>query len=290
MQIFFYILFFVVGACMGSFLCCQARRLHLRQGKKKRSKLSPRSICLHCKKQLKWYDNLPILSWLTLRGRCRYCHHKIGIAEFISELLGGIALLVVFVSFDYTVSAGGSPTFFGAFPPQDITNSFYSIAPANYLLLFATVVFIFVLFFLAIYDGLYGELPTLFLTIAIIIACIILAIRTYSVISLALFSPELIWRPLLSVAFFGGLYLLLYLISKGKWVGDGDWLLATAVSLALASPYLTLIALFLTNFLASAIMLPTMKSSKTHKIHLGPFMVAAFVIVLAFSGPLMSVF
>ena len=82
---------FILGACFGSFLCCQARRLRLKEGKKPKSKKLPaRSICLSCGYQLKWYDNLPIFSWLLLRGKCRKCRQKIGILEVLSEL--GLAL------------------------------------------------------------------------------------------------------------------------------------------------------------------------------------------------------
>lgn len=297
MQVFCYIIFFIIGSCFGSFLCCQARRLHYREThasiKSKKSKtnkpksnipkLNPRSICLHCKKQLKWYDNIPIVSWLILRGRCRFCHSKYGIAELLSEVLGGIALLAIFVAFDYAVGSR-SLTLFGIFPLQDITSSFWTIDVTNYIILGLTVIFTFTLFFLAIYDGLYGELPTRFLIISIILATVILAIRIVTALSFATFSAELIWRPLIAVLILGGLYFLLYLMSKGKWVGDGDWLLATAIALALASPWLALFTLFLANFFACLVTLPTMRISKTHKIHLGPFLVAAYVVVLSFAG------
>lgn len=255
---------FVIGACLGSFLCCQARRLHYNTTHKSKLR-SSRSICLHCHKQLKWYDNLPIVSWLVLRGKCRFCHRSIGWAELLSELGLAIAFLLL-----------GTRLNIGAIPPLEWT--FFIL----------TLIYTTVIAFLAIYDGLYGELPTIFLIIAIIVACVILALRTTIVLSTGPFTADLIWRPAVSVALLGGLYLLLYLISKGKWVGDGDWLLCVGIAIVLGQPWLALLVLFLSNFLACLVMLPTIKSDTHRRIHFGPFLVVAFVLVFSVANYLQS--
>ena len=260
MEVLFYILLFVLGACFGSFLCCQARRLHLRTSTKTKKSLGPRSVCLHCKNRLKWYDNLPIISWLILRGKCRKCHHKIGLAEFISELGTGLALLAIGTTIDITTAD--------------------AITWASFVTI---IIFTLTLIFLAIYDGLYGQLPTTVLIVAIVIACIILALHTAISSSTTAFSAELIWQPFLAVLILGGLYLILYIVSRGKWVGDGDWLLGTAIAIALGSPWLALVVLFLSNFLACFIMLPAFLKRRQHKIYFGPFMVVAFIIAITFS-------
>lgn len=56
---------------------------------------------MHCRKRIKWYDNIPIISWLVLRGKCRYCHKKIGIADFLSEI--GMAVAFFMLSWAYLV-------------------------------------------------------------------------------------------------------------------------------------------------------------------------------------------
>ena len=267
MEVTFFILLFLIGACLGSFLCCQARRLHLKATAKRGSKkLNPRSVCLHCHKQLKWYDNIPIISWLVLRGHCRYCKKPIGSAEIISELGTGLA----FIALGTTINFSTADAFTWA--------TFIAV-----LLLTLTLIF------LAIYDGLYGELPLTCLIVAIAFAAIILILRIVITLSTASFTPTLIVDPLLSVLILSGLYLLLYLVSKGKWVGDGDWLLSLAIAIALASPWLALITLFLTNLLACLYALPTLKKSRSHQIHLGPFLVIAFIIVIVFSTPLLEI-
>ena len=295
MQIVFLIFLFVLGSCIGSFLCCMARRLHFEvlnesetnsksksnsnpqsksksikskkaKTKKPNKSLSNRSVCLECHYQLKWYDNIPIISWLFLRGRCRKCHKPIGLAEINSEIGVGLA----FVGLGWTLDISTATCF-------------------NWILFIVTILFAINLAFLAIYDGLYGELPTMCLFTAILLGLGVLIIEQIVFLAIMPFSFSIIiLDPLASVLILGGLYLVLYLASKGRWVGDGDWLLGTAIGLALANPWLAIIALCLANILALLYALPTIKKSKTHKIHFGPFMVAAFFIVATFSDFLLQ--
>ena len=140
MQTAFLIMLFILGSCFGSFLCCQARRMHLKTTPSKKTKnatLGSRSVCLNCAHQLKWYENIPIISWLVLRGKCKNCHRKIGIAEFLSELGVGLAFLAIGTTIDIT--SGDFLTW------------------AVFVL---TLITLLPLSFLAIYDGIYGELPT----------------------------------------------------------------------------------------------------------------------------------
>ena len=259
MIVLFRVFLFVLGACIGSFLCCQARRFRLKEQKKK--PLGNRSVCLSCHKKLKWYNNLPIISWLMLKGKCRHCHKKIGLAELLSEL--GTALSFVLLSFSINIPNASS---------------------MDWAIFVATLLLTTILIFLSIYDGLYGELPTVCLMLAISCAIAILAFRIYTTISSSGFAAELIWKPLVSFSILGGIYLVLYLVSRGRWVGDGDWLLGTAIALALYDPWLALVALFLANFSACLIMYPAVKSKKNHKIHFGPFLVIAYIITASFAN------
>ena len=162
MQILFFIILFILGACFGSFLCCQARRLHLKSTKGKSKKLSSRSVCLNCGYQLKWYDNIPVFSWLFLRGKCRKCKQKIGFAEILSELGLGLAFLALGTTID------------------PVTASILEWA-----ILLATLILTIILAFLAIYDGLYGELPTTYLTISIVCAIIVLCLKEWLALSIS---------------------------------------------------------------------------------------------------------
>ncbi len=77
---------FLLGLVMGSF--CHAFALALQQ---KESIFIRRSFCSHCQQPLHWKDLIPLISWLRLRGRCRYCHQKLSIRYPLSELI--LALL-----------------------------------------------------------------------------------------------------------------------------------------------------------------------------------------------------
>ncbi len=283
MIIAFFILMFVLGAALGSFLCCQARRLRRRELHQK--PLGSRSVCPHCRHQLRWYENIPIVSWLTLRGRCRYCHKPIGLAEILSELGTALAFLIVAVVF--LQSIGATPTagadLFGVFEPNTI---FPELRISHWAIFIGTLTLVLLLIFLAVYDGLYGELPVLFLTLSIICAIIISILRYWTLFSGISFYWGPIILTLISAAILGGTYLLLYLISKGHWVGDGDWLLALAIGIGLSSPWLSFMALLIANLLAVVVMLPSAIRHKSHQIHFGPFLVAAFILTYALSFPL----
>lgn len=260
MQIAFHVLLFVLGACFGSFLCCQVRRLEL---KDQNSKYKPksRSVCLHCHYQLKWYDNIPILSWLFLRGKCRKCHKKIGLAELISELGMALAFLALSTTIDIT-----------------------TISALEWAIFVVTLMLTIILGFLAIYDGIYGKLPFKYLIFSVIIATIILTLKTISSVLADGSTLSLIYNPILSVLILGGLYYALFRISHSKWVGDGDWLLGLSIGLALCHPWLALVALFLANLTACIIMYPIIRKKKHPKIYFGPFMVVAFILTTTFSN------
>ena len=262
MQVVFYVFLFIIGACLGSFLCCQVRRFHYKEqkGTKTSKSLPARSICFSCKTKLKWYDNLPIISWLFLKGKCRNCGQKIGLSEFLSEL--GVALAFLF---------------FGT------TINIITATPLEWSIFIATLLLILSLSFLAIYDGTYGELPSLCLIISVLFALVVLVLKELTLLLTTPFAPDNILAPLLSVLILGGLYLILYLVSKGKWVGDGDWVLGTAIGIALFHPWYALITLFLANFLACIVAIPSQKKNHKKKIYFGPFMVAAFVITISFA-------
>ncbi|HTZ97178.1 MAG TPA: prepilin peptidase [Terriglobales bacterium] len=91
--------FFVLGLAFGSFLNVCIYRLP--QGL---SIVHPRSACPECKQQIAFYDNIPILSWLALRGRCRYCGAKISPRYLVVELLTGALFLACYAHFGLTLA------------------------------------------------------------------------------------------------------------------------------------------------------------------------------------------
>jgi leader peptidase (prepilin peptidase)/N-methyltransferase len=80
--------FFVFGCVVGSFLNVCIHRMPLGQ-----SVVSPPSHCPHCKYSIPWFLNIPLVTWLYLRGKCRNCSAPISIRYFLVELLTGLAFL-----------------------------------------------------------------------------------------------------------------------------------------------------------------------------------------------------
>lgn len=87
----FYLIIFLFGLTVGSFLNCVIYRLE-----KKESFLRGRSYCPNCKHQLSWQDLIPLLSFLELRGKCRYCKQRISWLYPLIELATGILFVSVF--------------------------------------------------------------------------------------------------------------------------------------------------------------------------------------------------
>lgn len=84
-------LFFLFGTLIGSFLNVVIYRLPLGL-----SVVTPRSRCGSCSKTISWYDNVPILSWCILRGRCRNCQAKISVRYPLVEFLTGVAFALAY--------------------------------------------------------------------------------------------------------------------------------------------------------------------------------------------------
>ncbi len=88
-KLFLYIFTFILGAVIGSFLNVLIYRIP-----RDISIVKPSSFCPHCNHKLAWYDLVPIISYMHLRGRCRYCKERISPQYIIVEVLTGISFLI----------------------------------------------------------------------------------------------------------------------------------------------------------------------------------------------------
>ncbi len=91
---------FVFGLTFGSFLNVCVYRLP-----RGMSVVAPRSSCPKCHAPISWYDNIPVLSWLILRGRCRHCHTRISARYMVIELLTGALFLLCYAKLGLTLAA-----------------------------------------------------------------------------------------------------------------------------------------------------------------------------------------
>ena len=95
-----------LGACFGSFSNVLIYRLP-----RNLSVVGPRSFCPSCARTVAWYDNVPLLSWLLLRGRCRGCGCPISVRYLLVEVAGAACVLGALARFGWTVD-GLSASFF----------------------------------------------------------------------------------------------------------------------------------------------------------------------------------
>lgn len=91
---FWAVVFFIFGCMVGSFLNVCIHRMPLGL-----SVVSPPSHCPHCKYSIPWYLNIPLVTWLWLRGRCRNCGAPISVRYFLVELLTGLLFLGCWLRF-----------------------------------------------------------------------------------------------------------------------------------------------------------------------------------------------
>ena len=244
---------------MGSFACCQAWRIYY---KNKKQKLGSRSICLSCKYRLAWYDNIPLFSWLVLRGHCRKCRKPIGKAEFFSEL--GLGIIFALVALNFFMSS-----------------SFTVAEIAQFSVLLTILVSFWILL---VYDAKWQRLPVNIIYFSILGALIYAGITVIQ--------ASAVWSTMLnilgSVGLLSGTYFLIYLVSKESMVGGGDWLLCLSIALVLGHWWLAIIELFVANLLASIASLPAFVKKGQKKLALGPFLILAFVVVYLFRSWLMT--
>lgn len=96
-DVYIYTIIFILGTVIGSFLNVCIYRIP-----EKLSIVKPRSRCGSCGTTLKSMDLIPILSWLFLKGKCRYCGAKVSVRYLLVELLEGVLFMLVYTFFGYS--------------------------------------------------------------------------------------------------------------------------------------------------------------------------------------------
>lgn len=286
MESIIYIGVALFGLVIGSFAGASVWRLRARQlmdedkagnetDKAEQKRLRPltqstlakdRSRCLECHHGLAWYDLIPLGSWLSTKGRCRYCKKPIGMFEPLVEL--GTALTFVLFFAAWMAQHG----LFGA--PLEL--ALWAVAITMLVILFA-------------YDAKWFTLPDV-ITFPLIGVAVLLALLQI------VGSPNVAAEIMTiagSIAILSGLYLVLWYVSKGTWVGFGDVKLGLALGLLLGRWELAFLALFLANLIGTLIVLPgliTKKISRKQHIPFGPLLIAGFFIALLYGQNLIALY
>ena len=98
MDIVFIIIYFIFGAIMASFFHVVATRLSTGQ-----SIISPPSHCTYCNHKLSWYELIPIVSYISFKGKCHHCHHRLPVSYLLIEIITGILYAVNYHVFGLTL-------------------------------------------------------------------------------------------------------------------------------------------------------------------------------------------
>lgn len=258
------------GLLVGSFINAVVWRLHqqgeISEGKKQKQRLSismGHSMCPDCRHDLAPRDLLPVVSWLWLRGRCRYCHRAISVQYPLVEIL--------------------TAALFGL--------SYNAIQPATFvgwselgLWLYILTVFI----ILAIYDLKWMLLPDVVLLPAAAVTLV------YRLAQAAMGSAMEVWAfPIVAALLAGGMFYTLAAVSGGKWMGGGDIKLVFLMGLILGLPK-TALALLLAFNLAAAVSLGLLalrarqKRPRPRLIPFGPFLVVGSVVAYLYGNHLIE--
>jgi len=254
---------FIFGTAIGSFLNVVAYR-SVHGG----SLFLDRSKCPHCKHKLNTLDLVPILSFILLHGKCRYCEKSISWQYPTVELTTGILFVIVILQ-GLTFRLEG----------QDLNFVSYSY------FLFVTSVLI-TIFITDFRDGLIPDkiiLPSIAIALAF---KVLLAVSTFQEVLVVAGSNFLTFSQIgwdILAGLVGGLFfLLLVVFSKGKAMGGGDIKLAVFMGLVLglSKLALALFLAFLTGAIVSLILIFVGKKRFGQTIAFGPFLVFGAYIAL----------
>lgn len=253
-----YFFIFILGLVTGSFLNCLIWRLHKEEG------MWNRSYCPACREQIAWYDNIPVLSFILLGGKCRNCKKKISLQYPIVELITGILFLIAFLNNESGIMNNGLSVFSAIDNlPSIILNSKFLILTLKDWFIIAVMIVIF------IYDLRWN----LILDRVTLPACLVVFI-----LNLAL---GVSWLSLaVSGAIGGSFFLIQFLVSRGKWIGGGDFRLGLLMGFSLGYLSRLILAILAAYFIGSIVGLTLIilkKKKWNSEIPLGVFLASATI-------------
>jgi leader peptidase (prepilin peptidase) / N-methyltransferase len=265
MSIFF---IFFIGLFIGSFLNVLADRLP--NGKS----ILGRSHCEYCKHTLGIKDLFPLLSFLLLKGKCRYCRKKLSVQYPLSEVFTGVmfVLTYILVNLKFFLGIVNLPTLL-------MGNLFIVLTSVPFtsfmiiLYVFAlTITSVFIVIFLA--DLRHGIIPDKMLLVGIIATITYLLFINYHIpFEISQLFPILnhLFSALGSFLFF----LVIYLLTRGKGIGFGDVKFGFLMGLILGFPdvMLGIYIAFLTGGIVAIILVLWKKKRMKSEVPFGPFLV-----------------
>lgn len=263
----------ILGLIFGSFVNAFVWRLHKQEllrgksGKKTQQELKKlsittgRSMCSSCGHELAPKDLVPILSWLWLRGKCRYCHVRIEDSPLV-ELVTSSLFVISFIFWPLTL---------------------HSIGIFQFIV---WLIFIVAFMCLAVYDLRWFLLPD-----KVVFPLIAIALVQIAVVTISTTGWSVIWEPFLGAFIISGLFYALFKTSDGKWIGGGDVKLAVVLGLLAGSPLRAILIIFFASLVGTVLSLPLLLKSSSNlraKVPFGPFLLFACVVVVLFGERIVS--
>ncbi len=246
----------LLGLILGSFVNAFVWRLH--EGK---DWLKGRSECPNCHHQLAAKDLLPLVSWLFLKGKCRYCQKPISLQYPLVEFLTAVLFALSYIYWPSSL--------------QGIEIAIFCI----------WLVMVVVLLALAVYDARWRLLPdylVLTLGIFVVISLILESIKS---------GGNVLLGALWGILIIGGLFYVLYQVSGGKWIGGGDVKLGVALGALVGGPLASVLLLLMASTSGTIYSLPfvaTGKAKRNTQVPFGPFLILAVILTRIFGHIIIS--
>lgn len=238
MQVYYYFVFFIFGICLGSFYNVLGMRIPNNE-----SIINPKSHCTKCGHVLKWYELIPLLSFIIQKGKCRSCKTKLSLFYPFIELATGILFLISYYSFGFSLELVISLVLVSLFMVVIVSDLSYLIIPDSFIIIPSILILIVKI----IQDGIINGLIQL----------------GYGIIC------------------FIFMYLIMLLgnkLFKKESLGGADIKLMFLVGLTL-DPMLAVMVIFLASIIALPISLFLLIKNNEHVIPFGPFIILGLLIV-----------
>lgn len=258
-----------------------------------------RSHCPNCQKKLLWYDLVPLLSYILLGGRCRYCQKKIGWEYPLIELVSGVSIAYLFLTTSSSLPPLSDPLNLILFASELIFKTFF-------------ITVLLALFLTDLKEMLIPDriiLPAIVFSIIYLIALTIYKIGYLYIylynhpIGKYLLPPhsayfqqraishlEYLLTHLVSGVILGAFFLLLIIVTKGKGMGGGDVKLGVfmGIGLGLTNSAIATMLAFLIGAIFSMILIVLRKRSFKSVVPFGPFLVVGSLIALFWGNNIMN--
>lgn len=233
------ILFFLIGLLFGSFYNVVGIRLCNNE-----SLISPRSHCMKCNHTLKWYELIPVFSYIFLKGKCKNCNTKISFMYPIVEIFTGILFAVCYYKYGFSIELILGILLSSLFMIITVSDLNYYIIPDSIIIVFGVLFFIYNI-----------------ITKGFVSAC------TYVIYGLMIFMLMYLLMKVGNILF------------KEESLGGGDIKLMGVLGM-LNKPIVSVVSLALAAIMALPISVFFLRKNNDKHIPFGPFLVGAMLIIV----------